>query len=170
MTIKIINRTLCSILIVFTFALLVPTLQAADNKDTPEDVMRAGKQASAEITRLLGELKQRIGNANAGAKTDLNNQITTLTRLQALMLRLGQNRTFAAQVLDLSLKTDKTGLAALWQREAAGCKFEIREIKDWSVYAIVEADGYLYEVCACSNSCCGGASGFRITPLGRAKK
>jgi len=170
MTIKIINRTLCLIVIGFTFALLVPRLKAADTKDTPEDVMRAGNQASAEITRLIGELKQRLGAANADAKTDLNNQITTLTRLQALMSRLGQNRTFATQVLDLSLKADKAGLAALWQREAAGCKFQIREIKDWSVYALVEADGYLYEVCACSNSCCGGGSGFRITPLGRAKK
>src|SRR5262245_57720743 len=170
MTIKIMNRTFRSILIVFSFALLAPGLQAADTKDTPEDVMRAGNQASAEIARLIGELKQRIGAADAGAKTDLNNQITTLSRLQPLMSSLGQNRTLAAQVLELSLKSDKTGLAALWQREAAGCKFQIREIKDWSVYAIVEADGYLYEVCACSNSCCGGASGFGITPLGRAKK
>jgi hypothetical protein len=164
MTIKIINKRLCAILFVFAITLLAPTLQAADKKDTPEDVMRAGKLASAEITRLIGELRQRAGNADAKTRADLNNQITALTRLQPLMSRLGQNRSFAAQVLDLSLKNDKPGLAALWEKEAAGCKFQIREIRDWWFYGVFEVDGHLYEVSA------GSDTSFRITPLGRAKR
>jgi hypothetical protein len=46
----------------------------------------------------------------------------------------------------------------------SGGTFEVREVKDWYIYAIVKADGYLYEVCLGE-----GCKGAPITLLGRAK-
>ena len=157
-------------MLAFLFALLltIPSIALADTKDTPDDVMKAGKQASADASKLLGDLRQRFSAADAKTKPDLDNEIKLVTKLQPLFSRMGSDRAYATQVLNLSLKNDKQGLGALWQSGAQGSAFQIRDIKDWYVYAIVEADGYLYEVCISSNSSCSGKG--IITPLGKAKK
>lgn len=57
------------------------------------------------------------------------------------MIGSKSNRAITISVAQYVLGQDKCrDTAALWEKEAAGCKFQIRESKDWYVYAIVDAD------------------------------
>lgn len=168
MYLKSSNKTLTTLLLLTAILLMIVSSGIADTKDTADDVMRAGKQASADSAKLLSDLKQRLSSADVKTKTDLENEIKFVGKLQPLFSRMGTDRAYATQILNLSLKNDKPGLGSLWQSGAQGSAFQIKEIKDWFVYALVEADGYLYEVCISSNNTCGGKA--IITLLGKANK
>lgn len=162
------SKKMATLLLLSAAFLMTASSVIADTKDTADDVMRAGKQASADIAKLLGDVRQRAASADAKTKPDFDNEIKLLNKLQTLFGRMRSDRAYATQILNLSLKNDKQGLGALWQSNAPGSAFQIREIRDWSVYAIIEVDGYLYELCVSSNSSCGGKA--IITPIGKAKK
>lgn len=167
MSFKSSNKKLATLLLLSAVLLMTASSGIADTKDTADDVMRAGKQASADAARLLGDLKQRSSSADSKTKLDIEIQIKALTKLQPLFSRIGSDRAYATQILNFSLKSDKQGLGAFWQKGVLGSSFQIREIKDWYVYAIIEVDGYLYEMCMSSNNTCGGKGIF--TMLGKAK-
>jgi hypothetical protein len=146
------------IIVTFMFSISLVSLNAprlrADSKDTPEVVIKAAQDASFGVAQLLSDLTQRAGRAGATAKADINSQINAVRKLQALITHLGQDRAFAKQVLDLSVKNDKVGLGALWGREVGG-RCEIRNIQDWWVYGLICTNGWLYE--ACLGAGCKGA-------------
>jgi len=137
-------------------AALPATQLEADSKDTAETVMKAAQAAGPGISKLLGDLRQRGPTANATARAEINSQINTVMKLQSLVNRLGRDRAFAGQVLSLSKKNDKTGIATLWSKEVSGVTFQVLEIKDWYLYAVLEDfDGCRYTICLGAN--CKGA-------------
>lgn len=152
----------------FAMVLMIISSGMADSKDTPETVMATGKAASAEVNKLLIELKQQAGKADPAAKAEINLQVDGLMKIQALYDRMGRDRAFASQMLALSLKKDNAGLGALWQQEIPGSKIQIREIKDFNAYVVYEVNGYLWEACVCSNACCGGTYAYHRM-IGKAK-
>ena len=162
------NKKLATPLLLSAVLLMTALSGIADTKDTVDDVMKAGKQASTDSAKLLSDLKQRLSGADSKNKPDLENEIKLVARLQPLFSRIGNDRAYATQILNLSLKNDKQGLGALWQSGAQVSAIQIREIRDWSVWGIIEVDGYLYEMCISSNSSCG--KGAIFTPIGKAKK
>ena len=167
MSLKSLNKKLATLSLLAAALLMTASSGIADTKDTVDDVMKAGKQASADATRLLSDLRQRSSSADSATKPGIDSEIKALGKLQPLFNRMGSDRAYATQILNFSLKSDKQGLGAFWQKDVLGSSFQIREIRDWYVYAIIEVDGYLYEMCMSSNNTCSGKGIF--TMLGKAK-
>lgn len=167
MNFKLPSKSLAMFLLLSAVCLMTASSGIADTKDTVDDVMKAGKQASADAGKVLSDLRQRAAGADAKTKPDIESAIKAVGKLQPLFSRMGSDRAYATQVLNLSLKNDKQGLGAFWQKDVPGSSFQVREIKDWYVYALIEVDGYLYEMCVSSNGTCGNKGVF--TPLGKAK-
>src|SRR5262245_6227922 len=131
MYLKTSNQKMTTLAFLFALLLTVTSSVFADTRDTPDDVMRAGKQASADAAKLLSDLKQRSSSADSKTKPVIDNEIKALTKLQPLFSRMGSDRAYATQILNFSLKSDKQGLGAFWQKDVLGSSFQIREIKDW---------------------------------------
>lgn len=127
----------------------------ASSKDSIDDVVKAGQQGGLELDRLLNAVTAKLASATAASKPQLEAQVAAIRKAQGLAGRLGRDRTFAKQVLDLSLKGDKSGLGTAWTGEL-GPGVEIRTIRDWSVLAYYTVNGYTWEVCISSDASCGG--------------
>src|SRR6185503_17407795 len=82
----------------------------ADNKDTPDDVIRAGRNASAE----------------------LNSMQTALRDAQAITARMERDRAFATRMVEAANKNDKQALTALLTSEARGSQVSIQGIRDFA--------------------------------------
>ena len=150
-----VRRTAVALAAAVGLALGATSAARADSKDTVDDVIKAGRQAGTEFTTLLNDLTRKAASATAQTKPQLEAQVAALKKIQPLPGRLASDRTFAKEVLDLSLKSDKAGLGALWSK-TLGTDVQIRDIKDWMVYVIYEVNGYRWEACISSDASCGG--------------
>lgn len=165
---KALGRVVSAVTLAVGLALLqTPAPRAAQQKDTVDDVVKAGRQAGAEFSTLASDLARKAASANAQTKPQIDAQIAALKKIQPLVGRLGSDRAFAKEVFDLSVKPDKPGLSSLWSR-TLGSPIEIRDIKDWQVYAIYTVNGYSWEVCLSSDASCGGTYGYHRM-IGKAK-
>lgn len=122
--------------------------------DTVEDVIKAGHEGGIELTRLLGDLSQQVSRADATAKGKLNARIAALRKIRPVIARLEHDRAFARQVYDLSQKNDKAGLGALWGREL-GLPVEVRDVRDFLLFASFSVGDYTVGVCVSSVKVCG---------------
>jgi len=129
--------------------------------------VKAGREAGIELTALVNDLTRKGASATGETKQQLDAQVAAVKKIQPLVARLESDRAFAKQALDFSAKSDKSGLAALWTK-TLGLPLEVRDIKDWSVYAIYVVNGYSWEVCISSDASCGGSYAYHRM-LGKAK-
>lgn len=109
----------------------------ADNKDTPDDVMRAGRNAGAELNSTLAALRD----------------------VQAITARMERDRAFATQILDAAKKKDKRGLADLLKGEAHSSQITIQDIRDFAIDVFVTVGGKTYRLCISSDGDCKHPSG-----------
>jgi hypothetical protein len=120
-----IGRASAAVLALVLVSFTAISALTVDNKDTPDDVMRAGR------------------NANAG----LSPMLVALRETQAIAARLERDRTYATRVLEASKKNDRLGLAAILKSEAPRSQIQIQSITDFKVEAIIMTDGKQYYVC-----------------------
>jgi hypothetical protein len=109
----------------------------ADNKDTVDDVIRVGREARAG----LGEIEAGLRDA------------------QSITARLAQDRAFAARVLDLAKKNDRTGLAALLKSVAPSSQITVKNIQDFCISNTLCTQRRCYDLCI--GDCCKHPSGAK---------
>lgn len=128
-----------------------------DKKDTVEDVIKTGKLALPELDAVVRDFKLRAEKADSKTKEDLSQQISLLLKLRPLVVRIGQDRSFATKIFELAQKNDKTGLGDLLRGELAGIRLQVRELGDFYLLILVggQGDGVDHTVCFCSSACCG---------------
>ena len=105
------------------------TALSADNRDTVDDVIRVGRDASAGLRAYEGALRQS----------------------QAITARLAQDRAFAASVLELAKKNDKVGMANKLATVAAGSKITVDSIDDFSMAITVCTESKCFTLCIGDN-------------------
>lgn len=101
------------------------TTLRADNRDTVDDVIRVGRDARAGLSAYEAGLRQA----------------------EAITARLGQDRAFAASVLELAKKNDKVGMANKLATVAAGSKITVDSIQDFSMAITVCTESKCFTLC-----------------------
>ena len=109
----------------------------AESKDTPDNVMLAGKNASA----------------------GLNSAELALKDAQAIAARLGQDLAFATKALEAAKKNDQRGLAQILKSVAPNSQITIQQIGDFFFDAFLTIGGTTYRLCISSSSDCKHPSG-----------
>ena len=120
-----ISRTVVLTIAIGLLVLTTNSVLRADNKDTPDDVMRAGRTANAGLTTMMNALKET----------------------QAIASRLEKDRAYATRVLEASKRNDRQAVAALFKSEAPRSQIQIQSMADFKIEAIIITDGKQYYVC-----------------------
>jgi hypothetical protein len=122
--------------LILAMALLVFTSSAlrADNKDTIDDVVRAGRAAGPGLSTMQAALRDA----------------------QAISRRL-EDRAFAGRVLEAAKKNDKQGVAALLKTAAPTSQITVKEIHDFCIDTFLCTDNHCYRLCV--GDCCKHPSG-----------
>lgn len=105
------------------------TALRADSRDTVDDVIRVGRDATAGLREFEAGLRQA----------------------QAITTRLAQDRAFAASILDLAKKDDKLGIANKLAAIAPGSKITIKSIQDFTLGITVCTNSKCYDLCIGDN-------------------
>ena len=104
------------------------------NRDKPEDVMKAGKNASEGLAQVAVAMREA----------------------QAIAAHLERDRAFATRVLELAKRNDRSGLATLFKTDAPTGEVRVLEIKDFTVKISITAFGHTVTFCASSEHECAG--------------
>ena len=115
------------------------SLLFADSKDTPANVMLAGKNASA----------------------GLNSTELALKDAQAIAARLGKDSAFATKALEAVKKKDQQGLAQILKSVAPNSQITIQQIGDFFFDGFLTIGGTTYRLCISSSSDCQHPSGAK---------
>lgn len=115
------------------------------DKDTPEDVATAAKNAAAKIREQL-------------KTTEKNEAKAVLREAEAAFQRIAQDRGTAQRILELSRKKDKTGIKSILKQNAPTSDIEIQEVKDFTITVSFSVRGYYVSACGSSTSGCSGGS------------
>jgi hypothetical protein len=101
------------------------TALRADSRDTIDDVIRVGRDARAGLTEFEGGLRQA----------------------QAITARLAQDRAFAAAILELAKKDDKTGIANKLVTVVPGSQITVKSIRDFTMDITICTKSLCYNLC-----------------------
>lgn len=116
-------------MLVSTFALIGTAASVAGKKDTPQDVVSAGKSASAGLTDMQTALKDA----------------------QAIATRL-QDPEVAARVLELAKRKDRKGLADLLKGEASSSQIRVKSVTDFTLILTILIGTKGYQLCISSTT------------------
>jgi hypothetical protein len=111
----------------------------AGSQDTPDNVMLAGKNASAQLNSMELGLKDA----------------------QAIAARLGQDRAFATKALEAAKKNDQQGLAQILKSVAPNSQITIQQIGDFFFDGFLTIGGTTYRLCFSTSSDCKHPSGAK---------
>lgn len=115
------------------------------DKDTPEDVATAARNAAAKIREQLKNVEKSEVKA-------------VLREAEAAFQRIAQDRGSAERILELSRKKDKAGIKAIFKQNAPVSEIEIQEVKDFTITVSFTVRGYYVSACGSSTSGCSGGS------------
>lgn len=101
------------------------TAPRADSRDTVDDVIRVGRDATAGLREFEAGLRQA----------------------EAITARLAQDRAFAASILELANKNDKVGIGNKLAAIAPGSKVTVNSIHDFTLAITVCANNKCYQLC-----------------------
>lgn len=117
-------RKLSAIAVLASFALIGSTATYAGKKDTPNDVIRAGKDASEGLSAMEAALKDA----------------------QAIAARL-QDPEVATRVLELSKRKDLKGITDLLKDAASSSQIRVKSVGDITIVITVFMGTKSYQLC-----------------------
>jgi hypothetical protein len=103
-------------------------------RDRPEDVMKAGKNASEGLAQVAAVVREA----------------------QAISAHMERDRAYATRVLELAKRNDRSTLATLFKGDAPTGEVRVLEIKDFTVVISITARGHTVTFCASSEGGCSG--------------
>jgi hypothetical protein len=128
---------------------------SASQKDTVEDVVKAGRDGGLGLNKLQSELTTKArGEKDPKAKDRIDAQLEALRKVRPFLARLERDRAFAKQVLELAAKNDRAGLGTLVGREIQA-QTQIRDIRDFFLMGHFKLMKYEVAFCISSDSICG---------------
>jgi hypothetical protein len=110
------------------------SLLYAASKDTPQDVMKAGKNGSAEIAPML----------------------TVIREANALMNKMGSDPKYAEAILKAANSKNQAELVALLKKEAPQSTIKVESVSDFTIVIVLQFGSHTLRVCASNESGCGG--------------
>jgi hypothetical protein len=139
-------RKIGVIAILATLVFIGNTASNAGKKDTPDDVIRVGKNASAGLSEMQAALKAA----------------------QVIAARL-QDPEVAARVLDLAKRSDREGLAELLKGEASASQIRVESIADFHLVIEFFSGLNWYQLCIGNEDCehPSGAKGWVVFQQGK---
>jgi hypothetical protein len=141
--------------------MLSTQLLASENRDANTIVPVTIEESSPETIDLDKDTPETVMQAGKNGVEGLNGYLQTLRELQAVHNRIATDKSHATKVLELARKNDRSGLAALFKKDAPSTQVEVTDVKDFTVTATYKrADGSTVIVCVSNSLGCSNRRSF----------